>query len=500
MANQDISSFSTISNHHDLGENSVAISGAGLVGCLLGVYLRKHGFKVTIFESRPDPRKAQEVGRSINLVMTSRGIHALTSLSPELAAKVMRITSRVEGRTLHSLEGETTYQSYGPTSSYCNFSVSRWKLNSVLMDAAQDAGCDILFSHPLAHVDIPQSTVYFYLRDSTASQLYQKSVKASHIFGADGGGSRCRQALRGLMREEGSDEGHPLGYGYKELTMPAAPSGGYVVHKDSLHIWPRGSHFLMGLSNGDGSFTMTLYMHEKGPVSFANLKTRGDVEAFFAEFYPSAAPLMPAYVDEFMANPVGFLGTVYCKPWTFEDKFCLIGDAAHAFTPFFGQGCNSGFEDVSVFHECLLKHTSEEAVDMGAAMAAFYTERKPNTDAIANMALENFDEMMSKTADKRFLLEKEIENELAVLHPEYTSRYALITHSLLPYHKCQAVGVVQSEMLAELSDGMSSIDELDKARAAQLVAEKLIPFLAEHEVTPDKCHYTSPYYEPAASA
>lgn len=207
--------------------------GGGLVGCLLAIYLReKHGFEVSIYEGRDDPREQATKGRSINLVITSRGIHALTSVSPALAAKVMAVTTRVEGRTLHDkATGETQYQSYGPTSAFCNFSVSRWELNRVLMDAAEESGCAIHFKHPVAHADISNRALYFYLSDPGTGRLYQKKVTASLVFGADGGGSRCRQALRGLASEtgEGSDESQPLGYGYKELHMPAAPGGGYPV-------------------------------------------------------------------------------------------------------------------------------------------------------------------------------------------------------------------------------------------------------------------------------
>ena len=436
--------------HSDLGPKSAAIVGGGLVGSLLGIYLRKHGYEVTFFESRADPRIgtdcipilystilinllisyaqidflyiAVETGRSINLIITSRGIHALTSLSEELAAKVMAVTTRVDGRTIHNLDGSVIFQAYGPTSAYCNFSVSRWELNKVLMNAAEEAGCVFHFSHPLAHVDIPQSTLFFYVQDPISKQFYQKSVKVAHIFGADGGGSRSRQALKGLLKDGCSDVCRPLGYGYKELRMPANPDGSSQIHHQSLHIWPRGSHFLMGLANRDGSFTMTFYMPE---TSFAELKTPEAVQTFFEENYPSAIPLMPDYNADFRRNPAGFLGTVFCGPWIHEDKFALIGDAAHAVTPFFGQGCNCGFEDVSVLHDILLakeRSSSDGTVDMLSVFAEYYAERKPNSDAIANMALENFTEMMAKTADPKFLLEKDIEIVLAQKFAAYTSR------------------------------------------------------------------------------
>ena len=252
------------SNHEDLGAGSVAIAGGGLVGCLLALYLRKHGFAVTIFESRADPRAAKAEGRSINLVITSRGLHALTSLSAELAAAVMAVTTRVDGRTMHAADGATAYQSYGPDSSFCNFSVGRAALNRVLMDAAERAGCALRFEHPLAHIDVAAGALYFYVRDpAEPSHAFQRTVRAAHVIGADGGGSRCRQALRGLLRENASDVTEPLGYGYKELRMPAPSAdsgagGGGALRAHSLHIWPRGSHFLMGLANPDGSFTMTL--------------------------------------------------------------------------------------------------------------------------------------------------------------------------------------------------------------------------------------------------
>jgi len=268
----------------------------------------------------------------------------------------------------------------------------------VLMNAAEAAGCQMHFRYPLQHVDVDTGTLYFYMWDKASKSAgCQKTVTAAHVFGADGGGSRCRQALVGfLSRQAGvqdagvvvsafpsaaaveelasseeqasknnsssssdvyalSDVYHPLGYGYKELRLPAAASdGSYALHKDSLHIWPRGSHFLMGLANRDGSFTVTLYMHEKNDdagerkVSFEQLVTREAVEAFFAEYYPTALKLMPQCVDDFLTNPVGRLGTLFVQPWVHQGKFALIGDASHAFTPFFGQGCNSGFEDVSV--------------------------------------------------------------------------------------------------------------------------------------------------------
>jgi kynurenine 3-monooxygenase len=479
-----------MSSRVDLGHNSVAIIGSGLVGCLLGLYLRRHGYEVSIFESRPDPRRNAEAGRSINLVLTSRGIAALTGLSDDLAQRVMAVTTPVFGRTLHSISSERAYQPYGPTAAYCNFSVSRWELNTVLLSAAGEAGCTLYFSHPLSHLDVKRGVLSFYLQDSASTQLYLKQVHARHIFAADGGGSRARQSLKAFLGESASDVALPLRYGYKELTMPA-PSASAGMELKSLHIWPRGSHFMMGLANKDGSYTMTLYMPEKGPLSFESINTPEKVRNYFREYYPDAVALMPECEREFTRNPVGFLGTVLASPWIYKDKVALIGDAAHAITPFFGQGCNCGFEDVMVFDQLLSQHKN----DLRRVFDEFYRARKPNADAIANMAIENFTEMMSKTADPKFLLEKAIEIELANRFPlQYVSRYALVTHSLVPYSLCKQIGEIQQEILGALSNGITKPEQADYKLAERLIHEKLVPFLNKNQITPDKYNYTSKYY------
>ena len=481
----------------DLGPDGVAIVGAGLVGCLLGVYLRKHGFAVTIFESRPDPRLHADAGRSINLVLTSRGIAALMGASDAVAARVMGITVPVFGRTLHSAAGERTYQPYGPDRSYCNFSVSRWELNTVLMTAAEEAGCRLVFNHPLAHVDVPGGLLFFYLQDQATTQLFQKSVKCAHIFATDGGGSRCRQALKGLLRAQAQDRAEPLRYGYKELTMPRpSPEAGMAL--DTLHIWPRGTHFMMALPNRDGSNTMTLYMPETGgPVSFAALNTPAKVRSYFEQTYPDAVPLMPQMVEEFSRNPTGFLGTVFCAPWFFQDRLLLLGDAAHAITPFFGQGCNLGFEDVAVL-DVVLRETSKGPRNMEQVFSKVYLLRKPDADAMGYMAIENFTEMMSKTASEKFLLEKAIEIELAKRFPQqYASRYVLVTHSLVPYHKCMQIGVLQQKILTELASSVTNVTQVDYAQAKRLIEAELGPFLKKNNIQAKDFNYTCKYYPKA---
>jgi kynurenine 3-monooxygenase len=332
----------------------------------------------------------------------------------------------------------------------------------------------------------------FFKKDAASTQLYQKTVVCGHIFATDGGGSRCRQALKGWLGTKASDKAVPLRYGYKELTMPRPPSAGMAL--DSLHIWPRGTHFMMALPNRDGSNTMTLYMPEKGsPISFAAINTPAKAESYFREYYPDAVPLMPHFVDEFIKNPTGFLGTVFCSPWHFEDKLLLLGDAAHAITPFFGQGCNLGFEDILVLDSVLAK-----TQDMKVVFAETFRLRKADADAMANMALENFEEMMSKTASQKFQMEKAVELLITQRFPEvYASRYMLVTHSLVPYHKCQQLGVIQQQILSLLVEKIQSADKVDYALAKRLIDERIVPFLKENNIQAKDFNYTCKFYPTA---
>lgn len=497
----------------------VAIIGAGLVGSLLGIYLRKHGFSVDFYESRPDPRHVEEVGRSINLIMTSRGIHALTNLSEELAEKVMSITSKVQGRALHMKDGSIKFQSYGPSSSFCNFSVSRWKLNKVLMNAAEECGCKFSFSHTLSHIDILNTKLYFKCGDTTSNVYDEKVVSVSHIFGADGGGLRsgCRESLKKFIGEIAEDIYQPLNYIYKELTLSSNINTDNNSHKldpNYLHIWPRGSHFLMGLPNQNGSFTMTLYIPNsisdtmrpnKSKDSKSNNSSneyQQNIDLFFHDNYFDVISLIPDYQSQYTSHPSGSLGTIYCSPWVYKDKIALIGDSCHAITPFFGQGCNSGFEDVTVINELLMKqkdsmnsNNNNNDYDWELLFAEYYELRKPNADAIAQMALDNFTEMMEKTADEKFLLQKEIELELSKRFSCYVSRYALITHSLLPYRLCQLIGLIQDDILFQLSAAIERVDQLDMILADRLLTEKLLPFYAENGISIDALHYSTKYYD-----
>ena len=454
---------------------TVAIVGAGLVGSLLASVLRRRGYAVTVHERRPDPREAGgEGGRSINLVLTRRGIRALERV--ELADGAFDLTVPVTGRMVHDLDGSLAYQPYGRNASECNYSISRAALNRYLIDAAEALGARFQFGMRLdsADLDLGHLTV----RDEISGTT--RDFAADRIVGADGAGSAVREAFRTIDGFRDSTE--LLSHGYKELLFPALPEGGYSIEPHALHIWPRGSLMLMALANLDGSFTGTLYLPRAGEDGFDELTSRGRVEALFGAQFPDAIPLIPDLESEFFTNPTGHLGTVRCGPWHHLDRALLIGDAAHAIVPFFGQGMNSGFEDCRVLDDLLDTHG--DAWD--EVLPEFSRVRKPDADAIAGMAIDNFEEMRDRVGDPRFLLRKAIEHRLEDAAPhEYRSRYSLVMYSHVPYDLCRRAGVVQQELLDELCDGLASVDDLDVPRALERVRVRFAPFVAEHGLSLD---------------
>jgi len=448
-------------------EYEVVVVGGGLVGSILAIFLRKRGYEVHVFEKRPDIRGEQvDGGRSINLVVTSRGIQALEQVG--LKDEILKITIPVYGRMMHSVEGDLTYQSYSKDNSECNYSVSRAQLNQEMITHAEKAGVHFHFEHELQDIDFEKGLLTF----------LQGEVLAKRIFGTDGAGSAVRIAM---AKQEKTEENIDfLDHGYKELLIPAGPDASYIIEKNALHIWPRGEHMLMALPNLDGSFTVTLYLANKGSLSFDALQSEEQILDYFKTHYADSIPLMPELVKEFAENPVGLLGTVRCLPWHYKDKVVLLGDAAHGIVPFFGQGMNAGFEGCSVLNQLL--DTFQE--DFGKAFEAFTEQHKKNGDAIADMALENFVEMRERVGDKHFLLQKKVEALIGRTFPEsYLSRYSMVTHSLIPYHLAQKTGLLQQEMLNELCKDINTPEELDLEVAKKWIDEKLTPFFQKHGIT-----------------
>ncbi len=401
---------------------NVTLVGAGLVGSLLSTYLTKHGYKVTAYERRPDMRKETiSAGRSINLALSDRGWRGLAGAG--LVDEVKKVALPMSGRMIHSIDGKTNYQPYAKEGQAI-YSVSRGGLNCVLMDQAEQNGTVIHYNERCINVDLETNTAIF----ENVLTGEKKSVTSDLIISSDGAYSAGRLNL--MLTDRYNYSQHYLEHGYKELLIPAGGNGSHVIEKNVLHIWPRGGYMLIALPNMDGSFTCTLFFPFKGNPSFEMLDSKEKMIAFFNEVFPDAVPLMPTLEQDFFGNPTGSLMTVQCFPWTWKNKMMMIGDAAHAIVPFYGQGMNCGFEDCVELNELINKHNH----DWEKIMPAYQEQRKPNSDAIAELALANFIEMRDLVGHPDFLLRKKIEAAFSEKHPDkWIPLYTMVTFSDLPY-------------------------------------------------------------------
>lgn len=444
-------------------KKDITIIGAGLVGSLLSIYLAKRGYAVNIFERRGDMRKAKmSAGRSINLALSDRGIKALEEVG--IMDDIRKISIPMHGRYIHNADGTTHFQPYGKEGQYIN-SVSRGDLNKKLMDLAEKQGVDIHFNYKCDAIDWETNTISFEM-----SNTEQHEAKFNILFGADGAFSAARLHHQ-LQHDRFQYQQYYIDFGYKELTIPPGDNNSFQLEKNALHIWPRGNYMLIALPNIDGSFTCTLFFPFEGDPSFASLNTRGKVRSFFRHTFEDAEPLMPTLEDDFFDNPTSSLVTVRCYPWTREDKFALIGDAAHAIVPFFGQGMNCGFEDCAVLNGLIDKHKE----DWTKILDEYQQLRKPDGDAIAELALNNFIEMRDKVADPNFLLQKKIEARLHQQHPEkWIPAYSQVTFSpQIRYSEALERGKKQEAIMKEVME-MPGIDKKwDSAEVEQLVLGKL---------------------------
>ena len=452
-------------HHLQNRSRTITLVGAGLTGPLLAISLAQRGFPVQIFERRPDMRLMRaSAGRSINLAVSTRGIHALREAG--LWDQMSRIIIPMKGRMMHSLTGELTFQPYGQNDTEVINSISRADLNVALMNAAESQGVTIHFGERCTGMDWTTGRARFRNEETRCETTLDSEV----VIGTDGSASVLRQDMQKLGRLNFSQE--HLDYGYKELTIAAGPGGKHLLETNALHIWPRGAYMLIALPNIDGTFACILILPFEGPVSFANLDTGEKTAHFFAERFADALPLMPQLQENYSGNPTGSMVTIKSAPWQVDGKVLLLGDSAHAIVPFFGQGMNCAFEDCTVFLELLDRHGPNWA----KLFQEFEHARKVNTDAIADMALENFIEMRDRVADPRFLFRKKVELALEAKYPRhFVPKYAMVTFHRVPYSVAFSRGKIQDRLLAELCDPISRIEDLDWKKADQLIHRDLIP-------------------------
>ncbi len=412
-----------------MNEKPIAIVGAGLVGSLLGIYLSQRGYKVELFERRDDMRAGNMLGgKSINLALSDRGWNALKGVG--IADEIMKIAIPMKGRMTHDMEGKTNFLPYGKEGQAI-YSVSRAGLNCLLMSLAEQKGSKIHFNKRCKSISLKDASLI--VEDPVTKQ--ENHFYASRIFGTDGAFSAARLQMQ-LSTDRFEYSQHYLDYGYKELHIPPTKNGGFAMDKNCLHIWPRGKFMMIALPNIDGSFTCTLFFPFEGEESFSTLTTKESVTKFFDKTFPDAVPHMPTLLEDFFHNPSASLVTVRSYPWSFEDKMLLLGDAAHAIVPFYGQGMICGFEDCTVLNEIMDRYLTNPN-DAGQWKKVFeetQKSRKPNSDAIADLAVANFVEMRDLVTHPDFILQKKIEAHFSTKHPDkWLPLYSMVTFSDLPY-------------------------------------------------------------------
>jgi kynurenine 3-monooxygenase len=436
-------------------DRTVAVVGAGLAGCLLACYLSRRGLPVVLYERRGDPRSGvTERGRSINLAISERGLDALRRIG--LDDQVMAHALPMPGRMIHPVEGPLDFQPYSADGRHAINSISRGALNNALLDAALSGpSVEVRFDHRLVGLDPATGEMTFETPEGKAA------TTATVVIGADGAGSAVRgQLLAAGALEESLDF---LDYGYKELTIPPA-AGEFALDPGALHIWPRGTSMMIALPNPDRSFTCTLFWPNGGTSSFASLSSPAAIERHFRTHYPDVVGLAPTLVDDYQHNPIGLLGTVRATPWQAAGRVGLIGDAAHAIVPFYGQGANCAFEDVVELDQCL----DDTGGDWARALPLFEERRRDNAEAIAQLALANFVEMRDKVASPVFKLRKKIEHALERALPnQYMSQYELVSVTTVPYADVRRRVRLQQWVLGGTAGALAALGVAAAARAAR---------------------------------
>ena len=453
------------------GPKSLTIIGAGLAGALLATLLAQRGWRVEVFERRGDPRlHGYAGGRSINLALAERGLHALRAAGADRAVLDQAVMMR--GRMVHPLGGEPQLQRYGRDDSEVIWSVSRGELNITLIDAAEAAGAVLHFDRGLESVDFDARTIT--CRGDGETHTYPFTA----LLGCDGAGSTLRAQMG--RRSDLGEHAEWLGHGYKELEIPPTRDGGFRIEPNALHIWPRGRYMCIALPNDERTFTVTLFMAlhaEPGndDPHFDSVTTAADARALFERDFPDTLPLIPELEQDFEANPIGSLATLRLERWHLGGDAVLLGDAAHAMVPFHGQGMNCAFEDCVALADCIEGHD-----DLAAAFASFETGRKPDATAIQDMALENYIEMRDLVDDPDFLLQQALERKLEARHPgRFVPHYSMVTFMRIPYSLALERSTIQREILVEATRGLDSLEGVDWAAVDVEVERKLEPLVDE---------------------
>lgn len=449
-------------------ERHLTLVGAGLAGALLATLLAQRGFKVEVFERRGDPRiDGYAGGRSINLALAERGLHALRQAGAD--DDVLKQAVMMRGRMVHPLGGEPQLQRYGRDDSEVIWSISRGELNITLLNAAEAAGAILHFDQGLNSADFDAGIAIF--RDERGND-HRHAFNA--LIGCDGAGSTLRTEMEKVASLGARTEW--LGHGYKELEIPPDFDGGFQIEPNALHIWPRGRYMCIALPNDERTFTVTLFMPNEGnPPSFADVRDGDEATALFARDFADALPLIPDLARDYERNPVGTLATLYLQRWGIDGQAVLVGDAAHAMVPFHGQGMNCAFEDCVALADEL-----DKTSDLSAAFAAYEQMRAPNALAIQTMALENYLEMRDRVDDDDYLLQRKLELLLADRHPDrFVPRYSMVSFMRLPYATAFERGRVQRELLIEATRDKAETDDIDWAWLDAEVAKRLPPLPVE---------------------
>lgn len=414
-------------------KNKIGIVGAGLVGSLLGLSLRQRGFEVELYEKRDDPRiEGTAAGRSINLALSRRGIQPLKKAN--VFDKIEPYLIRMNGRMMHDEQGNRTVQPYGKAGQYIN-SVSRAQLNRLMIDEAENEGVRVHFGHKCDQIDFRSSTLHF---------NNERSAKPDVVFGTDGAFSEVRKHMQSVDKFNFSQ--HYIQHGYKELSIDPI-EGDFALEPNYLHIWPRGNFMLIALPNADKTFTCTLFLPFAGTPSFSDIESDRDIHGFFEKYFSDVIELIPDLEEQFKINPTSSLITTKCEPWHHANTL-LLGDAAHAIVPFYGQGMNAGFEDVGL----LLDLAESLKWDWNDTLPAFSSQRKKDADAISQLALNNFIEMRDHVANPGFLTRKELESKIQDIYPEeWIPLYSMVTFTDMPYSEALRLGRLQKQVLDEFS-------------------------------------------------